>query len=481
MDVHASNEMMFSTSNTKAIHAFIPSFMLEKYNVDLSAISRIYVQTRFHSFQGTQDGAHVAPFTAVYFSAITPDWVYRNQEKAKKLPHGFGLLLSIPLCTTTERKYNPFNVALVRIKMTNRADDAIVPIYYLTLVEGLNMSVRTCMNRQQLAPDLDTGHPSTVSVSPERKNDFIYEIFGTPSQNRADSKQVTPVSMLSSLVRSRNEAIPKHHPALELPSVVRGHKMVAENSTLPPGRVKVVIPFNQTRKKMLASTAYMTKVYHVFTQEPFFIFAYREIENENSPLVSLMYDLPVQDFKSVDVCEVVTDEYNFLFSVADRICETFYRELEKTNWHVPQFIPVTLPSDYDAIYKKLGLEVEAFYIIKTKVNRNSAWIKAGLNRVMGREIGFWTDRHFPWENLESQWGSFTELVKDLGQSYPGGAISNYIKDFCAAKISTSWNCVELVILHDFTALLILPGGFVIKGNLNLSEKELHFIYQRYGV
>lgn len=501
MDVHASNQLLYSSKECKVIHMFIPCDLLKYYGICVSNIIKVSIQTRFHSLRMHEED--VGKFINVNFLPVTPNWVHFNLDKSKNMPDTCGLCLSVPMRVYENGLYNPYNILIVKIKSLELLNEIQIPFYYITIIEGLRQGIlrlnlinengpKIETEKTTLAPPESFFKKQSANIKTNKDLKYLSELIDDirredtqkiSSMSSDNILHISPNSMLSNIVtddRYRGMVM-KHHPALEAPSVVRGHEIKPIIKTIKKiDNVKVKISLNKARLYMLQSVTTRTRVSHTFSNEIFYIYVYSELEKLATPLRSMVDNINTSQLSAIHVFDVIKSEYDVLFKIADKVCESFSRELVTTGWKISQHIPVSLPIDYSSIYKKLEHVQEAFYIIKTKVNINASWIRAGLNLTQENKIGYWVDKHFLWESAQSEWGAFTKFANSSSQYYKGVANVDYIKEIFETIDATAWNCIQLVVIHDLNVLLILPGGFVIKGNLSLSKEELDFIKKRYG-
>lgn len=509
MDVHVGNELLFKNDKIKLVHIFLPESLIEHYGITLATIESVYVQTRFNRiYTRCLDSTK---FCRVRFKVITLADVYYERDRLLQDLRQLGIFLSIPLSLSKESFYNPFNIAVIKINTTDSDNQVQIPIYYISIVEGLKIAIlKTEHTDSDLKSKINNDDVKKVPLLDKtcdndecdfgREDCFLNKLF---NDIRKTSKEVgnkgvavnindgrykesvlriTPGTVLGGLVNQdlKNDVTVKHHPALEEPSVVRGHKILHVIDKEPVNkRVTVTVPVQKIRKLIMRSTISKVRVDHVISNEMFYVISYGDLEVVSKPIFSIFDS---EDYKSVKInpFNVFIDEYEFMFAISDRICDSFSRELEKTGWVIKQEIPVSLPMNYNAIYKKSLLIQEAFYIIKTKVNYNSCWIKAGLSFAHKRKFGCWKDIHCLWESGQSQWGIFTDLGNTDNKLGQGVARSDYISHISESIVTLSWNSIQLITVADCILLLILPGGFVIKGELRLSETELLYLTERYG-
>ncbi len=165
-------------------------------------------------------------------------------------------------------------------------------------------------------------------------------------------------------------------------------------------------------------------------------------------------------------------EFRFLISVALRISASFREKLAMQAWTAQQEIPVVIPTSYSRIYKNSDLIREAFFTVQTRVSWESCWVKAISNAPKTPDACLWIDSHPLYEEGASAWG------KVIDSRSPGGLVGAASQ---LVALGTDGHCVHLATTSDGQAFLVLPGGFVIKGQLALTPEERGYILARHGI
>ncbi len=155
------------------------------------------------------------------------------------------------------------------------------------------------------------------------------------------------------------------------------------------------------------------------------------------------------------------------------ISASFREKLAMQAWTAQQEIPVVIPTSYSRIYKNSDLIREAFFTVQTRVSWESCWVKATIsNAPKTPDACLWIDSHPLYEEGASAWG------KVIDSRPPGGLVGAASQ---LVALGTDGHCVHLATTSDGQAFLVLPGGFVIKGQLALTPEERGYILARHGI
>ncbi|AAK38230.1 ORF22 [callitrichine gammaherpesvirus 3] len=491
MDVHVNNQTLIGADATM-IHIFLPDDLIHETIGELPACDYVWVQTRFHSL------SEPTPFVRMF------------SKKGRLCGRGgrTGIFTSVPVKYTEEMGqrilYNPFDVVVIKFPDANNG--ASIYIYYLLLFQGAKRAVayegieqgeeetiQGISVSQNKEPDTHANLDKSVSTAPKGDlNDILQkitrEIIGeqghcslgaTLSPTSLSPAATLGLRLRAAVTTSTSEVRQsvRHHPALEEPSNIRGldkrthdvQKQALSSQSITP------LHFSQLRLSMNAYQPGLAHVPHILTLHRLAIFAYGGLLSQRRLKLS-EYLFPEQQQQAWNgigsVLGVHAQEHQFLFHISDKIRTTFETALKNSKWLIGQEIPVTLPINYSRVYKDSNLLEEAFFTIQTRVSWESAWVKATLagepDSSPESSECTWIDSHPLYEAKPSIWGRIisTRTPNILGTSAD------------LIHFASDGSYIHVAVSRKKTIVLILPGGFVIKGVLHLELAEELFVLAR---
>lgn len=497
MDVHVDNQVLSGLGTPLLVHLFVPdTVMAELCPARVPNCEGAWCQTVFSNRAGLTRACRV----------------FAARGTLPGRPRHLGTFTSVPVYCEEGRPelYNPFHVAALRFHDAGGMVGEL-QLYYLSLFEGAKRAltdgrpVREASGGQETATAAaqpDHGNPG--SPSPERMEVDVAQAEAPP---RYDLKHilleitqeaerggqrlgpaVSPALCLGLRLRAGTEtkamaetSVPKHHPALENPSNIRGasggdggRAGVGTSGVGPGAPSRVPVPFSKTRRAIRESKALVQGIAHIFSPHTLYVVTYPGLSAQVRlhRMTALTHASAAADFAQVSILGAPEREFRFLISLALRISASFREKLALQAWTVQQEIPVVIPTSYPGIYKNSDLLREAFFTIQTRVSWESCWVKAVSNAAKAPDARLWIDSHPLYEDGASAWG------KVIDSSPPGGfagAASQLV------ALGTDGHCVHLAATSGGQAFLVLPGGFVIKGRLELTPEERGYILARHGI
>ncbi|ALF03254.1 BGLF1 [macacine gammaherpesvirus 10] len=498
MDVHVDNQVLSGLGTPLLVHIFVPDAVMAELCPDrVPDCEVVWCQTLFSDRAGLTGACRV--FAA---RGVLPGRPGRR-----------GTFTSVPVYCEEggQELYNPFHVAALRF-YDNGGLVGELQLYYLSLFEGAKRALTdgrpireaSCVREAPSAsPPHPGGHPgdqaleeraaaaeagAQVPPSYDLKH-ILLEITQEAERGGCGlGTAASPALCLGLRLRAGSEtkaateaSVPKHHPALENPSNIRGAgggsgagagTSVAEVSS--GARPRVPLTFSKTRRAIRGSRALVHGTVHIFSPHSLYVVTYPELSAQARlhRMTAVTHALLTTDLAKVSILGAPEREFRFLISLALRISASLREKLAAQDWTAKQEIPVVIPTSYPTIYKKSALLREAFFTIETRVSWESCWVKAISGSPGVPSARLWVDSHPLYEDGASAWG------KVIDSGTPGGlaeAASGLV------DLGTDGHCVHLAATSDGQVFLVLPGGFVIKGRLELAPEERGYVLARNGV
>nr|AXY92322.1 BGLF1 [human gammaherpesvirus 4]AXY93533.1 BGLF1 [human gammaherpesvirus 4]QAC38570.1 BGLF1 [human gammaherpesvirus 4]QAM89319.1 BGLF1 [human gammaherpesvirus 4]QAN27073.1 BGLF1 [human gammaherpesvirus 4] len=502
MDVHIDNQVLSGLGTPLLVHLFVPdTVMAELCPNRVPNCEGAWCQTLFSDRTGLTRVCRV-------FAA-------RGMLPGR--PSHRGTFTSVPVYCEEglPELYNPFHVAALRFYDEGGLVGEL-QIYYLSLFEGAKRAltdghlIREASGVQESAAamqpiPIDPGPPGGAGIehmpvaAAQVEHPKTYDLKQilleiTQEENRGEQRlghAGSPALCLGLRLRAGAEtkaaaetSVSKHHPALENPSNIRGSAggeggggRAGTGGTVGVGSgapSRVPVSFSKTRRAIRESRALVRGIAHIFSPHALYVVTYPELSAQGRlhRMTAVTHASPATDLAEVSILGAPEREFRFLISVALRISASFREKLAMQAWTAQQEIPVVIPTSYSRIYKNSDLIREAFFTVQTRVSWESCWVKAISNAPKTPDACLWIDSHPLYEEGASAWG------KVIDSRSPGGLVGAASQ---LVALGTDGHCVHLATTSDGQAFLVLPGGFVIKGQLALTPEERGYILARHGI
>ncbi|AAK95456.1 BGLF1 [Macacine gammaherpesvirus 4] len=494
MDVHVDNQVLSGLGTPLLVHIFVPDTVMAELCPDrVPDCEVVCCQTLFSDRAGLTGACRV--FAA---RGVLPGWPSRR-----------GTFTSVPVYCEEggPELYNPFHVAALRFHDSGGLVGEL-QLYYLSLFEGAKRALTDGRPIREASgvrgtPSLSIPHPeghaeeepaaaaaagAEIPPSYDLKHILLEITQEVERGGHGLGTAASPALCLGLRLRAGTEtkaaaeaSVPKHHPALENPSNIRGAGGGSGAGAGTPGaevstgaRPRVPLTFSKTRRAIRGSRALVHGTVHIFSPHSLYVVTYPDLSAQARlhRMTAVTHTSLTTNLAKVSILGAPEREFRFLISMALRISASLREKLAAQDWTAKQEIPVVIPTSYPSIYKKSTLLREAFFTIETRVSWESCWVKAISGSPGVPSARLWVDSHPLYEDGASAWG------KVIDSGTPGGlaeAASGLV------DLGTDGHCVHLAATSDGQVFLVLPGGFVIKGQLELAPEERGYVLARNGV
>lgn len=443
MDIHIRNHRLFQLRRSSLSHVIIPKKLLKIYGIDiLDDHCQLWTHTRFY-----QNSMKPSTFEKILW---------------KKTEDG-DLVTSIPVFLNN-KIFHPFNMAMIKIVPSNNKP-VFIPFLYITLLFAYNENLK----------DIITSDTDAQKVH----NNILIDIYQDMTQGKINSNSITatPISMLHQILKSKHdESTEKHHLALEAVGNIRGFKTKPQETTInnsktQPIHIKININPLGNHNKIVAQ--------HIITSESYFICIYDIDFHKFSNVKSILDSMPCTELHKINPLKLIQDEIFFLQNAQESLIASLEENLKLNPIH--QRLPITIPTSPETHTVLIDHVIEALFTLRQWVSEQAAWIQAVSTNFTGtgNQLQYWADIYPLWELGNPEFGLNLHMVS--GISWSNNTFWTKLLQMSRFEnLLKRGRTVWLIVCTDFTAYVVLPGGFVIKGSYKVHEEDLEAIRCRYG-
>ncbi|AAC95558.1 orf 32 [Ateline gammaherpesvirus 3] len=441
MDVHFDNWRFWSRTDNAIIHLLLPQTFFELHNIPFQPSLIFWTQTRFHNFD--------LPPTP-YVKTWGKQYTSFPGLSTKACP---GIAVSL-VVNTIKSMYNPFDMTV--LKILHNENTFYIKFFHM-----------------ELFADPEVPHYSEdIPKEPSFKDiDPIDAILSTTTHTT--NTYQNPLGVLTSLLQRRPQSFPTHHFALEDPGQIRGYKQTSIPSA---NKARPSVSYVKHQWWNITTEPVIKCIQHVLTKKSYFICYYSTMSNMR--YTSVLETIPIQELTHVNPTAILDSEKAFLFKHQHRFVNLLEHVCKSKNYTVKQHIPVLIHGDEDTTSSIKDHFIESCFVLESTVSEASAWVRATFAKYLNKPKRFWIDYLRLWEEGTHLLGKFLpELEENVCEERMWNILS-LNKDFINCLEGQGCTCV--LVDSDLNAWLILPGGFVIKGQYNLTQEDILFVGARYG-
>ncbi|UTM04261.1 DNA packaging tegument protein UL17 [Equid gammaherpesvirus 2] len=478
MDVHLGNWRLCGRRCGRLAHVVLPEAFLDRHGLAEDAGAEFFVQTRF---TGSLRPSSYVRVIGAFFGGGSGDEIARRDRRS-----ALNLVLSLPLLADGDGRYDPHNIATLKVRSGDGRHLVFVDFFYLSLL-GPQMP-RGPESEGEGGKDGGAGRGDGEASRESPLERIAAEASGPgPGSGRgrsAGGRRASPLSVLSGLLDNKYTQIAKHHRALEDPGAVRGVNIEPDRrdhgNLAGVGKRKVRCALNLIDLKRDDIT--FTSSTHLLSGTRFTLCHYPRpvAPRGGAPWESTLDGLSERQLRGVDPLAALILGFDFLERAQTSLVNSLARECENGGLKIFQRLPVCVEKKHD-IRGVLGDHfTEACHVLARQVGESCAWVRACVSGERGH-VGLWADFLNLWEAGPSTLGVDLSYLFSPGPPDDESAFWARLlgSDRLLDAIKTGARAV-LVVDSQLAAWLLLPGGFAIKGRYSLSREDIKITVGRYG-
>ncbi|AIU39557.1 DNA packaging tegument protein UL17 [Equid gammaherpesvirus 5] len=478
MDVHLSNWRLCGRLCDRLAHVVLPEAFLDRNGLWEEPGADFFVQTRFTD--SLAPSRYVRVVGGFFGRGGDPRFALDDASPA-------NLALSFPLFEGENGRFNPHNLATLKMQSADGGRRVFVDFFYMSL-----------LGAQAPAPGLEDAKESGGGGrrAKDESGGPLEEIAAEAAACRASGRKSSPMSVLSGLLSVTKYVPPaaRHHRALEDPGSVRGVSIQPENKRGEGGDAGRA---RQKKRKVrcglnLASLGKdnitFESSHHLLSNTRFTLCHYPNLTSKRGAAggggrgawESVLDGLSDRRLAEVNPLAALLLGSDFLERAQLGFVNGLVRACEAGGLRVFQKLPVCVEKERD-VRGILGDHfVEACHLLARQVNESSAWIRACVAGERG-QAGLWADFLNLWESGTRALG--VDLSYLFSPGYPDDESVFWSALLgCDPVLDAIKKGARAVLVVDarLTAWLLLPGGFAIKGRYELTLEDTRITVARYG-
>ncbi|AZB49204.1 viral DNA cleavage/packaging protein [Phascolarctid gammaherpesvirus 1] len=456
MDVHLNNLRYLTRTDHILIHAILSADLMTNYGLSADThILRVSAQIR------KSDGSPPSPYCILWGKFV--------HGRLEGIEGTDNFYVSIPIAVH-EGHYDPFSLTVLRFHTVS--GDVYIPFFHLTLWCGLKQALASVT-----IPD-GRGAASKIEDPPKTTAFDILLQKTTPVTTIPQEDLDNPLCLLRKLLQhKREDECPKHHQGLENPGQVRGHNtnLVLDRT---PKDIRKPHPFKKGPNIHDLQEFTSSKINHIFSDHPIQFLHYPHLCSSQTHKLppSIMESMDQNALATINPLKVVSDELNLLYVINSRYIKTWETYLAASH-------PLLQPGSQTGLHrdhnKHITLEflqnllTDALYLTYQSYTQ----INSTITSIAHSGLGCWADivpldiRSSPTWSLKA---SNFPLAKPRDFHLNPAALKD-IQQFLT-------HIYSYVILSDsnLNIWLVLPGGNIIPGYVEVTSAEKTFLRSRYG-